>query len=426
VRPADGSLGPLRRALVLGALIVAGEAIFTLPFVLPRVFRPTLLEVWDIDNTTLGAAFSAYGVVAMASYALGGPLADRFPVRRMMTLALLVTASGGLVAAAGPAPTTLIALYAGWGVSSILLFWAGLLRATREWGGEAAQGRAYGLLDGGRGLVAALFSTLAVMAFAALGGDDDPAVRARAFRWVILGASALTVGAAVWVWAVVPEPPARARTPWRWRDLGALLRRPTLWLQALIVVCAYVAYKGTDDLSLLVSDVLAYSDVQSASVGTLAFWIRPAAAVAAGLAADRFGGWRTVAASFALLLVGDLAVSWGAMGALQGALLAGVVGTSVAVYALRGVYFALLAEGGVPVALTGTAVGVVSVVGYTPDVFFGPLMGWILDRSPGAEGHRDLFALMAAFAAAGLLASLAFGALAPAAPSPQAASDRSP
>ena len=66
------------RTARLGLLVMAGEAVFLLPFVLPRVFRPTLLSVLDIDNTMLGAAFSAYGLVAMAAYFFGGPLADRF------------------------------------------------------------------------------------------------------------------------------------------------------------------------------------------------------------------------------------------------------------------------------------------------------------------------------------------------------------
>lgn len=49
----------------MAVLILAGEAIFILPFVLARVFRPTLLEVFEITNFELGMYFSAYGIVAM-------------------------------------------------------------------------------------------------------------------------------------------------------------------------------------------------------------------------------------------------------------------------------------------------------------------------------------------------------------------------
>ncbi|MBT7501579.1 MAG: MFS transporter, partial [Gemmatimonadales bacterium] len=80
----------------------------------------------------------------------------------------------------------------------------------------------------------------------------------------------------------------------------------------------------------------------------------------------------------------------------------------VGIYALRGVYFALLAEGAVPLAFTGSAIGVVSLVGFTPDVFMGPLMGVLLDNSPGVVGHQHVFAVVAAFGVIGLAATIAF------------------
>ena len=89
-------------------------------------------------------------------------------------------------------------------------------------------------------------------------------------------------------------------------------------------------------------------------------------------------------------------------------LIATIVTTSVGIYALRGVYFALLAEGSVPLAFTGSAIGVVSVVGFTPDVFMGPLMGILLDNSPGIQGHQHVFATVAIFGVVGLAATAMF------------------
>lgn len=66
-------------------------------------------------------------------------------------------------------------------------------------------------------------------------------------------------------------------------------------------------------------------------------------------------------------------------------------------------YFALLEETGTPRHLTGTTVGAVSLIGYTPEIFFGPVSGRILDRSPGLEGHQDYFLFLAGCAAVGLL-----------------------
>lgn len=400
----------MNRWVQLAALVLAGEAVFALPFVLPRVFRPTVLDVLHLDNTALGDAFSAYGLVAMVAYLLGGPLADRFPVRKMMAVALWGTALGGLVLATLPSRGVLIGLYAWWGATTILLFWAGLNRATREWGGEDQQGRAYGALDAGRGLFAAVLSTVAVAVFAGRLETGAPlADRRVAYQTVVLATTALTAAVGVLVWWVVPDPSV-ARRRVSWPVLRGLVWRPTLWLQATIVLCAYVAYKSTDDLSLLSRDVLGYDDVQAASVGAIAFWIRPVAAAFAGWTADQVGGWRTVAACFALLAVGDLLLVLDLAPSVW-PVFAGIVASCVAVYGLRGVYFALFEEGGVPVAATGTAVGLVSWVGYTPDVFMGPVMGRILDGTPGAAGHRLLFAVMAGVAVVGLGAALAFGRL---------------
>ena len=73
-----------QRALIILSLILAGEAIFTLPYHVTRFFRPTFLEVFDLTATELGVAQSAYGFIAMAAYFFGGPLADRFEPRKLL------------------------------------------------------------------------------------------------------------------------------------------------------------------------------------------------------------------------------------------------------------------------------------------------------------------------------------------------------
>ena len=83
-------------------IILAGEAIFLLPFVLARVFRPTFLDVFQISNTELGSCFSIYGIVALISYLLGGFIADKFAPSKLMAVALFLTGLGGLYLATIP------------------------------------------------------------------------------------------------------------------------------------------------------------------------------------------------------------------------------------------------------------------------------------------------------------------------------------
>jgi MFS family permease len=404
------------RILTMIALIAAGEIVFTLPFVIARIFRPTFLEAFGLTNLQLGTAFSLYGIVAMLAYFPGGPLADRYSARRLMTIALVVTALGGPVLAAIPSLGVLKLLFAFWGLTTILLFWAALIRSTREWGGASGQGRAYGFLDGGRGVLAAVLASVTVAVFAAAlpahVAEATLAERTAALSRVIWVFTALTLVVAVLVWFAVPEAkadPRRSEARLTLTGVRSVLRLPAVWLQAGIVICAYVGYKSTDDFSLLAYDALGYDAVAAAQIGTLSFWVRPFAAVGAGMLADRIGASRAVVIGFGLMIVGSLAI---AMGILQPGihwlLVLTVAGTSVAIYALRGLYFALFQEARVPLAFTGSAVGLVSMIGYTPDIFMGPLMGWLIDSSPSSMGHRHVFATVSAFATAGLVCTLFF------------------
>lgn len=403
-----------RRALELAVLIFAGEAIFGLPFHVARFFRPTLLTGLGLDNSELGALFSVYGVVAMLCYLPGGLLADRFTARALMTVSLAATGLAGLGLAALPELPTLLAIYALLGVTTILLFWAALIRATREWGDPSRQGAAFGLLDGGRGLCAAVLASLAYVPYSLAFTDlADPAdQRLAALRGVFWVYTAATLLAAALVWLVTPD-----------RDVGprrepivlrrALLGR-TIWLQGLIVLCAYCAFKGIDNYALFAVQVHGLGEVEGAGVSVLSAWVRPFAALGAGLLADRIRPTRVVQLAFVALVLGYLGfmLDEPRPGSVK-ILWLDILVTCAAAFALRGVYPALMEEVRVPPAITGTAVGFISLVGFLPDVFLGPLTGWLLDRSPGAAGHLHVFTLLAAIAGLGLLASTGLRRCAP-------------
>jgi len=235
---------------------------------------------------------------------------------------------------------------------------------------------------------------------------------------VIVVFTAVTVAASAIVWFALPALPKLSRgqvsdaSPRLTRAmLRSVLANPQVWLQGAIVICAYVGYKSIDDLGLFAREVFDFNDVQAAQIGALAFWIRPLAALGAGLIGDRLGGPRTMVGCFGLMLVAQLAVAGGVVApSWPWTLFAAVFSSAAAVYGLRGLYFAVFREAGVPAALTGTAAGVVSVVGYTPDIFMGPLMGWCTDTWPGGAGHRVLFGILAGFSALGVCATLLFAA----------------
>jgi nitrate/nitrite transporter NarK len=185
-----------------------------------------------------------------------------------------------------------------------------------------------------------------------------------------------------------------------------IMKNPDVWRLSLIILCAYVGYKITDDYSLFAYDVLGFTETQSAEVGNAALWLRPLFALLAGIMADKLSGRQVLLLGFSSMFASGLLIYEGtSIGYTSFTLL--IMGVSlIGIYGIRGVYFALFKEAGIREEATGTAVGIMSVIGYLPDVFMAPLMGYVLDIYPGVYGHQVIFMLLFLAASMGLVCSL--------------------
>jgi nitrate/nitrite transporter NarK len=395
-------------------LILAGEAIFMLPFHISRFFGVTFLNVFAFSEAQLGYLISTYGVVAMMAYGLGGPLADRFSARKLLTLSLVATGLGGLYMTRIPGFLEMCVLFGFWGASTILTFWAPLIRATREWGAHDEQGRAFGLLEGGRGLLAALLATVTVLIFRHLLPDPDAideAQRRTALLTVIYMYSLACFTAALCVWFFVPDTRRQVVSTDRAVRRGhvaQVVKLPSVWLLAIVIICAYCSYKAFVLFPLYAEAGYGWSERDTPTLNTLGAWLRPIAAVAAGLIADRLSSSRTALLCFALLIVTYICFAVAPPGdATVWLLWTNVIIVTTAACALRAVYYAILEETSVPRDATGSAVGIIAFFGYTPEVFFAPLAFGIVAISPGGPGYQHVFALLAGIAAVGLAATIA-------------------
>ena len=403
---------PGNRWLILFCLVFAGEIIFSLPFHITRFFRYTFLEVFGFSNAELGDIFAVYGVLAMLAYFPGGAIADHFSARKLMSLSLLATAIGGLLMAQIPGFWAMAILFGYWGLTSILLFWAALIKATREWGGETKQGTAFGILDGGRGLIAAVTATIAVWLLAMLLPTDlealAPAEREYALQSVIYFYSLMTLSAAILVWFIIPhsDTTAVARVP-VWQGLAEVIRKPVVWLQAIIIICAYSAYKALDNYGLYAQIAFDLNELEAAEFVTNGAYLRPIAAIIAGLIVDRFVASRVIAVLFIVLAASYAVLGFAPIsGFVVHYLYANIIVTFVTVFGIRGVYFALIEETKINRKVTGTAVGLISVIGFTPEVYFASIAGRLLDAAPGIAGHQHVFLMLAGFSVIGIMATM--------------------
>jgi len=399
-------------------LILSGELVFILPYFLSRVFRPTFLDVFNLTNTELGSLFSVYGTVALFSYIFGGSLADRFLPGKLIAISLFLTSLGGLVIATFPSLFIMQIVYGYWGFTSVFLFWSAMIKATRIWGGNKNQGQAFGFLDGGRGLVAGIMGTLAVFIYSFFIEADvtfsSLEERQNAFKYVILFSSLIVALAGILVYFFLnvkaDEEKVFNSSVYSLKAIQKVLKMESVWLLMIIILCAYFGYKVTDIYSLYASEVMNYNEIDSANIGSLQLYLRPIACILFGFLADRSKRsifWIII--GFAIMLFGSALFASGLVKShLDVFFLFSIVILAIGTYAIRALYFALMQEGKISLSLTGTAVGIISLTGYTPDIFAGPLMGYYLDQFPGLLGHQYIFIYLSGFSAIGLICALRF------------------
>jgi len=364
-----------------------------------RIFRPTILAALDLTNIELGYAFSVYGVLALISYFFGGYFADRFSAKNLIALSLLTTALLGFLMATIPNYTLFVIIYGLWGITTILFFWAPLMKATRSLGGQTDQGKTFGGLDAGRGAIAALMGTL-MITYLAVGEVDQPIVIVqKVYLFCAIGLLLI----AFMVFSFLKIEAVEKVEEVRFKAFLALLTKPVIWRQMLFIFLAYIGYKITDDFAQYAKDIMGFDDLDASKVGTFALWLRPVAALSFGLFADKFSVRFMAIIAFILAASGSLLFYVFDFRGTIPFFLINVSIIGVGVYALRGLYFAVMKELKIPAEHTGSVVGLTSFVGFTPDIFMGLIMGYFLDTYPGIMGHQLLFLFSTVCAMLGII-----------------------
>jgi|TARA_B110000908_G_C10248907_1_gene450616 nitrate/nitrite transporter NarK len=399
------------------ALIIAGEAIFLLPFILMRVFKPVIREAFLISDAQIGEAQALYGITAVLSYFFGGFIADKWEPKKLLSISLFLTAIGGFWMALIPSIFTLKILYAFWGVSTILLFWASLIKATRQWGNKHNQGLSFGLLDGGRGFFAAsiaLFgASILTYFFPEKGLEITFNNKVETLQYIIGTITFIVFLVALLVWTVLPKDTmkfeAETAFQFNFKKAFSLMKKKKVIFHSLIIFCAYCSYKLTGVYGTYAKDVWKYSLEEATYFAVFIQFLRPIAAISVGWIADKFIPSKIIIPSFSILILASAILGFGLFNT-QPVFLSFTVFIFIALgtYSLRGLYFAIIEETKTPIQLTGTLVGIISIVGFTPDIFMSLFIGYILGENPSLMDYQYLFTTFTIIPIVGLFAALGF------------------
>ena len=393
--------------------MLAAESIYILPYVLARVFRPTFLDVFNLTNLELGGLFSIYGVVAFFSYLYGGVLADRYSPRKLLSISLIFTSLGGLVMMTYPSYFIMQLLFAYWGFTTVFIFWAPMLKATRAIGGVKMQGKTFSFLDGGRGVVASSIGLIGVLIFSILITEDVSSLtlseKQEVFKYVIGASSLIVFIIGIVVYAYLKIELNDDEKIGNIKSLIELSKLKSVWLISFIILCAYMGYKITDVYSLYASEVMLFDEINAARVGALQQYLRPIVCISVAFFTDKNGNINNILIGFFVMMLGSILFASGLIKVSMNMLFfISLIIVATGTYAIRGLYFSILKDGKIPYILSGTAIGLISIVGYSPDIFATPLYGYLLDNYPGIRGHQYVYLILFISSIVGIYVSLKF------------------
>lgn len=381
-------------------LTVAAGLIYRVPY-LKTVFYDALIADFQLSNTDVGMIMSAYSLTKTAIYIPGGILADRFDNRKMLVASTTLLAICTFWYATIPSIGVLMAIHMLLALSNVV-FWVSFVKAVRMFGSANEQGSVFGYSEGIRAVAGLLIN------FAALGIMNHYLESSqKPLKYVLLFYGIVYVILGIAMWFLLPKGNAGEKaTATSIKDYITVLKSPSVWLVAVLVLCAYSCQVASEYTTPYLTNVFGMTVVTAGIIATIrSYGIGIFSAPIIGKISDKIGSYsKTVIGLFVceITLAVVLLLIPGTGGALVPAIIT-VLAFATVMYALRGIYYATMGEAGIPFALTGTATGIISVIGYLPDSYMNVMLGGFMDKHPGAAGFKYVFGSIIVFAIIGIV-----------------------
>ncbi|GAA1406753.1 MFS transporter [Glutamicibacter uratoxydans] len=388
-------------------LVMGGGTIYKLAN-LKDVFYVPMQDHLGLTNTEIGLLLSVNSIVATALFVVGGFLADRFRTRTVISAGLIGAGLLGLYMSTFPTFSVLTVIFALLAVCSDCLFWPALLKSVRQLGGKEEQGRMFGFLEGGRGIVDTIVAFSALGIFVLLGSGIA------GFRAAIITYAVIDIAIGILLFFLLrdsSETPSVEATEAKQDKLKVfeafkiVAKLPQLWLVSLTVFMVYIVYVGLTYFIPFLSDVYG---LPTALVGVFGiinqYGLKILGGPMGGFLADKKfkSSSRYIGFSFlALLPVMAVIILLPKTSNFTVAAMIMCLLFSVIVFSMRGVFWAPMDEVGIPEEISGTAFGIASLIGYAPGMFGFLIYGAILDANPGTTGYYTVFMIMCALAVIG-------------------------
>ncbi|MEG1988514.1 MAG: MFS transporter [Oscillibacter sp.] len=396
-------------------LVFSGGVAFKMSSIKDMFYVP-MQEFMGLSNTQIGAGLSAYGIVQTIGLIAGLYICDRFSKKYMISFSLFAISISGLYLATFPGYYGFLAIFAVLAFFGEVTYWPVLLKAVKLTGTEKDQGRMFGFLEMGRGIVDVIIASSAVALFGLMG--ETPAALRAGFIFL----SAVIFVAGILCFIFIPNDVMDTRDK-DGNEIGKnkaalfgmmeALKSVEIWAVALNGFMVYCVYCGLTYFIPFLSTIYGLPAVMLGFYGIAnQYGLKMIGGPVGGFLSDKVhhsatkhirGGFVVAAAAMVLFML----IPHEALGA-SGNYMVGMactLGFGAIIFTMRAVFFAPMDEVRVRPQITGAAMSLGCLIIYLPNTFAYVLYGSLLDKYPGMEGFRKIFMLMIGFCVIGFFVS---------------------
>ncbi len=389
-------------------LVMCAQFAFSL-LAMKGVLLPQMLELWKISKTEFGILMSIYGITHNIFYLAFSWAQDRFPPKTLIPVNMVFGGFTTFFLGYTSNFALLCFLFVMLSLWCEGVFWPAVLASVRKTTTNTNQGKIFGLLEGGRGLVELVQNTAVVGLYAYLGQSVF------GLKIAFMGNAVMMVLLGVVAWFILPTETllksgsdSKKANKEVSEGMKVTMRIPEVWLAGMLGFTVFMSYTTLPFFLTFLKEayllpVLAVSifGIVSTSGG------RITCAIPAGFIADKFFGGPSGGMRFGLSLVTILSIVMlfmprGEAYAVPAMIV--LVLLTATFFFMRSLYFAPFGQMGLPQRFSGSAIAFAAFVIYLPATFAYGLWGKVLDSGAAdGTGYTTLFSILAVVGVVGVV-----------------------
>ena len=398
--------GKTKNMITLVVISLCAGIIYQVPY-LKAVFYDALQVALNVSHTELGSLNTIYGVAAMILYIPGGILVDKIRMKYLFPISMIGCGLLVFWFATLPSLRILQLIYLLLAVFSILTFWSARVKVVRFLSTKENYPTNQGV-SGSLYALAGLLCSFAAMAFISSGDGSSVADLQRALIFYAV----VYTGFGILSFFTIPKFDDEIDTTAKFhiREFVEALKQPGVWVVAMSTFAIYAIQISVPYTTPYLTNIYFAPAVLISAISIIrTYGINVISAPISGFIAKKIGSTGKLMIVFSVCVIAMSTVFL--LTPVKESLTVVVIIFSLicAFFAtgMNGVAIVQLDEVGVPKRVFGGASGIVSVIGYIPDVFIYTMYGMWLDKYAGATGYNRIFIAMIFWA----LLSIVFSAL---------------